>query len=207
MSAPDAVEPLVGWRYWKVTSGGLASLNVDGGYWPPGAPHEATCKGVPVPTLRGPHVVPCEWCGCGIYAARDLETLKQLVYPFTDSLFRRRRIAVGEVALWGRVIEGERGYRAQYAYPKSLYLLPRKQDDGWCRFSEVALARAYEVPVGRLSEKVAVGRNPELRALYGLLGMASASMVLGALAAKAAAQQQRKALEELRDASVGGSVS
>ena len=72
---------------------------------------------------------------------------------------------------------------------------------------EVALARAYGVTVGRLSEKVAVGRNPELRALYGLLGMASASMVLGALAAKAAAQQQRKALEELRDASVSGPVS
>lgn len=98
--------------------------------------------------------------------------------------------------LWGRVIEGQRGYRAQYAYPKSLYLVPRREDDVWCRFSEVALASVYGVPVGRLTESVAVGTNPEIKALYGLIGVASASIVLGALSAKVAGKQQRKALQE-----------
>ena len=29
-------------------------------------------------------------------------------------------VAYGKVALWGRVIEHEHGYRAQYAYPQSI---------------------------------------------------------------------------------------
>jgi hypothetical protein len=30
----------------------------------------------------------------------------------------------GKVALWGRIIEHERGYRAQYAYPLELWVYP-----------------------------------------------------------------------------------
>jgi hypothetical protein len=192
MTVPDAVDPVVGWRYWKVTSGGLASLNVNGGYWPTRAAHHAQCKAMPFPNIHSPDVVPHELCSCGIYAARDLETLKDIVYPFADSLFRRRRIAVGEVSLWGRVIEGQRGYRAEYAYPKSLYLVSRNGDDAWCRFSEVALEGAYGVPVGRLAPNDAVGRNPELKALFGLIGMASASIVVATVAGRTAARRANR---------------
>jgi hypothetical protein len=205
VSAPDAVTPVVGWRYWKVTSGGLASLNVDGGYWPPQAPHDAKCRVGPLAVSHAADVVPHESCGCGIYAARDLETLKQLVYPFLDPLFRRRRIAVGEVMLWGRVIEGSRGYRAQRAYPKSLFLVPRKRDEAWVRFSTAALEAAYGVPVGVLDKESAVGTNPDIKALYGLLGVASAAIAVATVAARSAAQRAKSA-EETTDAGHGGEL-
>ena len=191
MRVPDGVDPIVGWRYWRVTPGGLASLNVDGGYWPPQAPHEAKCKAGPLITSHSGDVVPCGSCGCGIYAARDLETLKQLVYPFSDPLFRRTHIAVGEVMLWGRVIEGSRGYRAERAYPKSLFLVSRTEDEAWVQFSRVALEGAYGVPVGTLTRNVAVGMNPDAKALYGLVGVASATIALGVVAAKTAAQRAK----------------
>lgn len=54
---------------------------------------------------------PDENCSCGVYA---LSTLEELLchYP-TD--------VVGEIYLWGKVVVGTSGYRAQYAYPKALY--------------------------------------------------------------------------------------
>jgi hypothetical protein len=207
MTVPDAVDPIVGWRYWKVTSAGLASLNVHGGYWPPRAPHEAKCRAAPISIHHSPDVIPSEACGCGIYAARDLETLKQLVYPFSDPLFRRRRIAVGEVLLWGRVIEGTRGYRAQHAYPKSLYVVARKEDEEWIRFSQVALEGAYGVPVGVLSRGVAVGTNPDIKALFGLVGVASATLAFGLLAGKAAGQRARLSEALTSDIAASGGPS
>jgi hypothetical protein len=50
-------------------------------------------------------------------------------------------VVVGQVALWGKVIQRERGWRAQYAYPKQL-----------CAFTEndqlaTALRERYQVPV------------------------------------------------------------
>jgi hypothetical protein len=190
VTVPDGVDPIVGWRYWRVTPGGLASLNVRESYWPPRAACEAECRAAPIPMSHSPDAMPSESCACGIYAARDLETLKRLVYPFSDPFFKQRHVAVGEVMLWGRVIEGRRGYRAQRAYPKSLYLVSRKKDEPWVRFSEVALEGAYGVPVGVLSKDVAVGPNNDIKALYGLVGMASA-IAVGVVGARLAAQRAR----------------
>lgn len=47
---------------------------------------------------------PEEWCECGIYAASELDGC-----PVGH--------IAGKVKLWGTVVEGERGYRAEYAYP------------------------------------------------------------------------------------------
>jgi hypothetical protein len=52
-------------------------------------------------------VVPVEGCRCGFYAALRLE----------DAQWPSGLYAYGIVALWGKVIEHEGGYRAQYAYP------------------------------------------------------------------------------------------
>jgi hypothetical protein len=52
---------------------------------------------------------------------------------------------VGEVHLWGKVIPGEIGFRAQYAYPRRLYVL-RRTMDGDKRAMVDALS-AYGVPV------------------------------------------------------------
>jgi hypothetical protein len=55
-------------------------------------------------------------CTCGVYAAKNLEHLLQYGYE--------RRGIHGEVYLWGTVVEHKLGWRAQFAYPKSLYLPP-----------------------------------------------------------------------------------
>jgi hypothetical protein len=206
VTVPDGVDPIVGWRYWKVTPGGLASLNVRDSYWPPRRAYQAECRAAPIPMPHSADALPSESCACGIYAARDLDTLKQLVYPYADALFRQRRIAVGEVKLWGRVIEGRRGYRAQRAYPKSLYLVSRKHDEPWVRFSEVALEGAYGVPVGVLDKDDAVGANTDVKALFGLVGVASA-IAVGVIGARAAAQRARlgEAIGDAPVAARGGS--
>ena len=65
----------------------------------------------------GRHGAPDIRCRCGIYAARSLDT------------FERPRPAwppapvVGTVALWGTVIERERGWRGANAYPARLRLV------------------------------------------------------------------------------------
>jgi hypothetical protein len=48
------------------------------------------------------------------------------------------------VALWGRIVEGERGWRASHAYPRLLLTGP-----GIAGEQRAALARRYGVPVHR----------------------------------------------------------
>jgi hypothetical protein len=62
------------------------------------------------------HEPPQTDCTCGVYAARTIEHLHQCGY---------KKFGIhGEVYLWGTVVEHERGWRAQFAYPKSLVLQP-----------------------------------------------------------------------------------
>jgi len=55
-------------------------------------------------------------CTCGVYAAKNLEHLRQFGYE--------GRGIRGEVFLWGTVVEHEFGWRSQFAYPKTLLLPP-----------------------------------------------------------------------------------
>ena len=130
-TVPDAIEPIVGWRYWRVRSdGSLASITGGHPGWAPGEPMRARCRYLdadpddPRYQLIGAydrdhHRSPGERCTCGIYAARSLNRLRG--HPFTGL----RRGVVGEVALWGKVIPGTHGYRAEAAYPKRLYVFER----------------------------------------------------------------------------------
>jgi hypothetical protein len=53
-----------------------------------------------------------------VYAAKNLEHLREIDYE---------RLGIhGEVYLWGTVIEHRLGWRAQFAYPKSLFLPPNR---------------------------------------------------------------------------------
>ena len=60
------------------------------------------------------HDAPQAKCTCGVYAAKSLEHLRKNGYD--------RCGVYGEVCLWGTVVEHERGWRAQLAYPKNLFL-------------------------------------------------------------------------------------
>ena len=129
--APDYAEPLIGWRTWAaVEEDGALTLRsvVFDGRWPPGERVAAACLHRARNGLLGrmfrleAHQAPDEDCECGLYAAPGPDQ----VLPYLDrhALLRWARSAVvGRVALWGRVIECERGWRAAFAYPARLYVL------------------------------------------------------------------------------------
>jgi len=82
------------------------------------------------------HESPEMRCFCGIYATK---TLRHLWRQF--SLDYYGAYAIGEVWLWGNVIEGTDGFRAQYAYPKQLFISSR------AKRSAKSLRKTYGVPV------------------------------------------------------------
>ena len=122
MSIPDYISPIVGYRVWKWENTGLKSLC--GERWHPGQSLAARCR---ASTVVGPiagraeavhdaHEPPQTNCTCGVYAAKTFHHLCSVGYAKCG--------IHGEVYLWGTVVEHELGWRAQFAYPKSLILPP-----------------------------------------------------------------------------------
>lgn len=133
--------PVTGWRAWVVTETpeGLRLGSVlHGLVWAHGRAALAECRRDedPFATVLGPHPVPGAECNCGFHAARD--PVDALSYARgRDEPGTICRI-LGEVVLWGHVLETERGWRASHAYPARLYVA----DTG------IAAALAgYSVPV------------------------------------------------------------
>jgi hypothetical protein len=117
--------------------GYLVSLN--GTTWAPNQALRAAC-------LRGAHaVIPSHNCSCGVHAYRW-----QGDDP-ANGAFESSHLVPGIVALWGRVLEYEDGYRAEMAYPAALILPPNL--DGAERESLEKCARLYRVPVVRVPDE------------------------------------------------------
>lgn len=108
-----AGDPLVGWRYWQLTTDGrrLRSVSLRRFVWEPGRPLRASCA-------TGAHPAPEEGCDCGIYAAIDLDALRRGGLCLSPG-----GVVVGQVDLWGTVVSGVDGHRGQYALPRSLALV------------------------------------------------------------------------------------
>jgi hypothetical protein len=154
-SAPDFIEPVVGWRLWLAVA--------DGGYlwlesllypsrWSPKRQFDAAClqrrryHRRPSPTPG--HIAPETNCSCGIYAARDPRVLAR----YLDSAYVARLAVdrvLGRVQLWGKVVECEQGWRAAHAYPESLSVLELSATKRERRRSAAILAGLgdYGVPV------------------------------------------------------------
>ena len=138
---PDRIEPVVAYRYWGINKMDiLESWGWSSCQWPIRAPLAAYHMYVPnssikytsIPDMH--NIYNCsgskskydaedfnlELYQCGIHAYKTPCTLGLSRY-FTDTV-------VGQVYLWGLIIEHELGYRAQYAYPKCLYLDGKKDD-------------------------------------------------------------------------------
>jgi hypothetical protein len=123
--APDFVEPVVGWRIWRIADEHgeikLKSLFCEA-EWPSLEPLEARCEAPRLFWQRrsARHEAPECDCDCGIHAAPWSEIASVL-----NSGLPRSRLAlvVGEVSLWGRVVEAQRGWRAAFAYPRRLSLI------------------------------------------------------------------------------------
>lgn len=120
---PDLIEPIVGWRCWRVyNDGSLAALNA-GSYgpevWPPREAKQATCHKStylnPLAGRRDHTNGPRESCSCGYYAAK---LLSKAQWPESN-------YAYGRVAMWGKVIEHEGGFRGEYAYPIEVIIVAK----------------------------------------------------------------------------------
>ena len=61
------------------------------------------------------------YCQCGIHAFKAAEQLGVLL---GGPVGGRVELVLGEVYLWGTVVEHKLGWRAQFAYPKRLVVLP-----------------------------------------------------------------------------------
>lgn len=117
---PDLVAgPIVAWRLWKIRQDGILLSVSQRAEWPTGAP----MVGDP------------EEGSAGLYAMKTREGLVGHEYG--------RDCLVGQVALWGRVIEHRYGYRAEYAYPVMVDLQVPSPMPGFPRAARrTALAQA-----------------------------------------------------------------
>ena len=107
---PDYVSPIVGYRVWRLYATELESF--DGKPWLPDRAFTARCR-------KTDHESPTDRCSCGVYAAKSYQSLRTIYSSvFIEALVH------GEVYLWGKVVEHDLGYRAQFAYPKSFTLSP-----------------------------------------------------------------------------------
>lgn len=128
------------WRYWQLTpERRLRSVSQRRFVWPPGEAMRAACIG-------SGHTPPRAQCGCGLYGARDLPSLRaQRLCIDADPL------VVGQVALWGRMVsDGAGGYRAQYASPRMLSLVRETAPDE-AHAEVLAALGVYGVPLGTAS--------------------------------------------------------
>ena len=138
-------DPVVGWRYWQLTRSGtrLRSVTQRRFEWPPGGVMRAGCLGAG-------HRAPDERCDCGLYGARDLETLRE-----HGLCLAPEALVVGRVALWGLVLPDVSGWRGEYARPAALSVVRELVLEEELSGALAAL-EAYGVPVDTMALEDAV---------------------------------------------------
>lgn len=132
--APDleltfGTEPLEAWRVWTIRDWTLRDRSIEPRLaplsadlvWQPRRRVEAVCNyGGLFRPHSGNHAAPWPTCDCGLWALRERQRVEELA---RDERASRARVFVfGKVALWGRVLEFEDGFRAEYGYPADLYV-------------------------------------------------------------------------------------
>jgi len=122
-----STEPIDGWRAWRLRRAELGAIRIAPTTprpdWEPSVPIHATCSGshtreymVYNPELVKFHRSPEPGCTCGIHAMKDPRRLRRSRPGKTAGV-------IGTVAMWGRVIEHTKGWRAEFAYPARLRLI------------------------------------------------------------------------------------
>jgi hypothetical protein len=166
MIVPDIIGKIEGWRLFTLDSSGLKSYSANY-YWKPGV-NEATCisAGQKIQTVwkNGPNgklieetvmthtSIPDPDCGCGFWIYKKYETCKNKTHynlgnNFFGGLgsFTKSFYIDGMVNGWGKVIEGEDGYRTEFAEIVKLYTHDKM--GGAEKNMVVATAQKYNVPI------------------------------------------------------------
>jgi hypothetical protein len=113
LGSERAFEPVMAWRTWKLTGrrdGTNLKLRAVAGRakpWPVMRPTEAVCR---LGRMHSAHNVDCT---CGLHGTHEPDVLRRTKSP----------AVLGRVALWGRVVEHDLGFRAQFGYPQRLALV------------------------------------------------------------------------------------
>lgn len=146
---PDVVgSPVLGWRVWILDEElGLGSI-MKSVWWPYRKPFRATCISPHKHPVFTAHESPLlgSKCPCGIYAVKTLSDANGYIANFTNVGISR---AVGLVSLWGKIVEGTEGWRAQFAYPKHVWVLKNVIRVGVNLWSS-ALGGPQRIPVAHL---------------------------------------------------------
>lgn len=108
-------EPISGLRVWRVGTDGKLESYIRAFFWEPGT-IEATCSYYQTVEHHHKFGVDIIGCHCGFWAMKFVDNL--LAY----GLGTQDNMAWGEIELWGIIIEGDLGYRAQFARIKRVWL-------------------------------------------------------------------------------------
>jgi len=142
------------------------------------------------------HESPRAECRCGIWALKDEALTRDVLARYPKTM-----IAWGSVLLWGRIVETEIGYRAQYAQPLSITVhgITQEEADEIALVYECEVTRVEEMPELPLKGKTIVQATQNFSlALQNLQASLGAAMTPAISSASTAAAQlqaaQQKAL-------------
>jgi hypothetical protein len=138
-------EYLVGFRGWIVRDKHICPVAV-GKAWPYCEPLHAEhvgSSGRRGSTDTLPHDAPHAGCMCGTWGFKDPRMAVGAFRPYARSF----SVALGAVAMWGRVFEHRFGYRAEWTYPLTLELYGCTDD------TAAVLEEAYGIPVKHIVRK------------------------------------------------------
>ena len=130
-------EPIMAYRAWRIASSGVLLSCTCDCIWKPRERMYAICN-----IADHEAGAPAWRCYCGLYAYKTLAALRASNYmeaSAAPALFKHPPGALtvsGRVALWGRVVDHELGYRAEYAYPQVLHLRGDRLDESIRRLGD-----------------------------------------------------------------------
>ena len=166
LPVPDAIEPIRAWRVWAGSAMGDGTVELRSltdaarrTHWPVGEALQARC-------MRGRHPAPSAECSCGIYAHRSRGAALAHARATPGSI-------VGEVELWGRVIEHEHGYRSEYAQIRALWVpvapapCPAEQHNVTEALAQRSSLSGYGVDTGLIHRQTGLSLElSDLRAVF-----------------------------------------
>lgn len=126
----DYFDALTAYRCWDAWPNGLLCAQAVYDAWAPRTAQQARCACITEAAHAAAHTKGGQWqsapvfgCHCGIYAHKTEARAQQRFREGRDRQWHSQHDSRvwGVVRLWGRVIEHEDGYRAEYAYPGALW--------------------------------------------------------------------------------------